>query len=185
MDTGWMPVIAAAIGGLIVLSGSWFSEYKRQLLEKRKLLIGKIEELYLLSVQLNRYCSYDLERSAKKIHNNDISVTNNNSKDVDPLVRSQMLTEIYFPSLLQDFNSLNVFYKDFYEFFAYVFVSDYSNSIESIKVSERERIEQKWSAVHNEITNFQKKITIEGNKIIHDLISSSFFVFCSQLFTRK
>lgn len=167
----WSQVISTFIGGLLVFAGVMYAEYKKNNMEKKKLLLQKLDELYLTSIKFKNIYEKDLERSAKKIHNNESLQINNENTTTSPFVRLEMLVSMYFPSLKNSLIKLINSKNKFYEGFAYIFTTEAFNSQEK-KEEGIKKIELLYQQINETNLNFQKEIGWIANKILCNKLST-------------
>jgi hypothetical protein len=93
-----VPVLAALAGGLLTFLGVAFQQARARTTDRRKLLREKIEEIYVLSNQLDDWVLYqmhDMTRLQTGIGTDDPK----EQEPSNPMPRLLMLTKIYAPKL--------------------------------------------------------------------------------------
>lgn len=118
------PILPTLVGGVLAIVGGFLATYFSQKLasktENRKMFASKIEEIYILSDQINESL---LVQMYHEYHDLKVNLKGNNSELLSPLdtiqkikricERTEMLIRLYAPSLIDDFETYKNFVEEF------------------------------------------------------------------------
>lgn len=106
----FIPLIATLIGGALAIIGGYVSNYllqsRSRQAERRKVIHEKLEELYVLTIQVDDWLQHRYRQCISKVALQDV-VDNN------PITRLVMLVKLYEPSLSKDVESFAIQLENF------------------------------------------------------------------------
>lgn len=163
--TLWIPVISTLLGGVLVLLGSlataWFNKSTERRLAKEARERERLEEVYTTLVAIRSvYIDMHHQASIKILFNSSAAPKEKESNDerMPPIVRLQMLVNLYFPALRPSFSEFEVAKNDFGVKYAELMVERSSNRQLPEREELRDRFTRLFSLIDERISDMQKAV---------------------------
>ncbi|CZJ14842.1 Uncharacterised protein [Legionella pneumophila] len=167
----WIPFfsafIGASIGFISSFSVAYYLQNKKDMQAHQDFMKQKLEELYITTISIGTEYNQIYQQALFHINKEDFkpgsipTTWTKDTKEIAPLVRCEMLLNLYLPILREKFEHFTNLKEKFGTLFGTVIMTNYSH----VQKKERQKITKTITDLYFEIDSSLKKIQKEISNI--------------------